>query len=133
MSQGSARALGVGATGATGATGPVSTTPGPTGPSGGTIVYTGNAILNFGSAPGANTTSVVVTGQTEILTTSTVQCFIMGDTTVSGATGHNVQEHEIVPIVVSATSLVAGTGFTITAFTDWRLTSTFEVRYSWTQ
>lgn len=137
MSQGSAKSLTQGPTGPTGPTGPqgpigLTGATGPTGPQG-TVMNSGTAVLDFGTVPGANTTSVNVIGQTNILLTSTVHVFLMSDTTVSGATGHNVEEHKLVPLRLSAGNIVAGTGFTIYADTDWRLTSTFQVRWSWTQ
>jgi len=91
----------------------------------------GTATINFGAVPGTNTTSVVVTGQTAILTGSLCEAWMMADTTVSGSTGHNADEHKIVPIKLTCGAVVAGTGFTIYAETDWRLTSTFQVRWVW--
>jgi hypothetical protein len=134
MSQGSAKAFGEGPTGATGATGPAGPT-GPSGPTGpqGTVMYDGYAIIDFGGIPGTNIVSTVVTGQTNILTTSMVNLFMMADTTVSGALGHNAEEHKIVPIKLTAGNFLAGTGFTIYAETEWRLTSTFKVRFIWLQ
>ena len=42
----------------------------------------GSAIIDFGSTPGANLTSVAVTGQTGILSGSSVEAWMMADTTV---------------------------------------------------
>ena len=137
MSHSSAKAFTVGPTGPIGPTGAV----GPTGPQGvtgatgpiGTVMNTGSSIVDFGSTPGTNITSVIVTGQTNILSTSSVSVFIMPDSTVSGALGHNAEEHKIVPIRLTAGNIVQGVGFTIYAETDWRLTSTFKVRWVWIQ
>lgn len=119
----------MGAAGYTGMMGPT----GPMGPAGadGSQITTGQATINFGSAPGTNIVSVVVTGQTGILTTSTVSAFMMADTTVSGASGHNAEEHKFAQIKFTCGNIVAGTGFTIWAETEWRLTSTFNVRWMW--
>jgi hypothetical protein len=92
---------------------------------------TGTATIDFGAAPGTNVTSVVVTGQTGILSGSFAEAFMMADSTVSGATGHNAEEHKLVPIKLTCGSVVAGTGFTIFAESSWRLTSTFQVRWVW--
>lgn len=134
MSQGSAKAFGEGPQGIQGEQGiqGIQGEQGIQGPQG-TVMYDGYAIINFGSIPGTNITSTVVTGQTNILTTSMVNLFMMADTTVSGALGHNDAEHKIVPIKLTAGNFVAGTGFTIYAETEWRLTSTFQVRFMWLQ
>lgn len=92
-----------------------------------TQVFNGTATLNFGSAPGTNTATVNVTGQTGILTTSTVSIFMMADSTAS----HNGIEHQLVPIKLSASVPTNGTGFTITGISEWRLTGTFSVRWAW--
>lgn len=89
---------------------------------------TGNATLNFGSAPGSSSTTVVVTGQASISSASNVEAFLMG--TDSTAT-HNGYEHSMVPMTIRCQDLVAGTGFTITAFSEYRLTGTFKVRWVW--
>lgn len=92
-----------------------------------TQVFNGIATLNFGAAPGTNLTTVTVTGQTNILSTSTVSIFIMADSTVS----HNAIEHQLIPIKLSSSIPINGTGFIITGISDWRLTGTFSVRWAW--
>lgn len=87
----------------------------------------GTATINFGSAPGTNVVETVVTGQTNITTSSHVEAWLMGDSTAS----HNAYEHSIVPIKLSCGSLVNGTGFTITASSEWRLTGTFTAHWVW--
>lgn len=91
----------------------------------------GTAIVNFGSPPGTNIVSVVVTGQSAILAGSLAEAFMMADTTVTGSAGHNAEEHKIVPMNLRCGSVVPGVGFTIYAETEWRLTSTFMVRWVW--
>lgn len=92
----------------------------------------GTATVNFGAVPGTNTASVVVTGQTGILAASSLcEAWMMADSTVSGAAGHNAEEHKLVPIKLTCGALVDGVGFTIYAETEWRLTSTFQVRWVW--
>lgn len=87
----------------------------------------GQAILDFGSAPGANTASVVITGQAGILSTSQVEAWMM----VCSTTDHNTEEHAIAPIILRCGSIVPGVGFAIFANTDWRLTHTFQCQWRW--
>jgi hypothetical protein len=87
----------------------------------------GTATVDFGAAPGTNVVTVAVTGQAGILGTSHAEAWMMGDATAD----HNAVEHAIAPIKLSCGSLVAGTGFTITAATEWRLTGTFTVHWVW--
>ena len=133
MAQGAAKST-VGAQGATGVQGPQGATGtiGPQGPQGSFIV-TGQSVVNFGNTPGTNIVTVNVTGQTGILSTSTVSAFMMADSTVSGAYGHNAEEHKIVPVKLTCGNISVGTGFTIYAETDWRLDSIFNVRWIWSQ
>jgi len=88
---------------------------------------TGSATLNFGATPGTNQVSVAVTGQTTIVAGSTASAFLMYDSTAT----HNIEEHSIVPMRLVCGTIVAGVGFTIYAFSEWRLTGTFTVRWSW--
>ena len=88
---------------------------------------TGTATIDFGAAPGGSSAAVAVTGQTGILSGSSVEAWLMADTTAD----HNDTEHAFVPITVRCGTIVAGTGFTIYAFTDLRLTGTFSVRWVW--
>lgn len=88
---------------------------------------TGTAVLNFGSAPGTNYVTTVVTGQAAIGTSSHVEAFLMADTTAT----HNEVEHLLAGIKLTCGGIVAATGFTIYAFTDQRLTGTFNVHWVW--
>ena len=131
MSQGSAKSnIGPqGITGATGPTGPIGLT-GPAGATGMGIGGIGSTTINFGSAPGTNVVSTVVTGQTNILSTSRAQAFILSD----GYTAdHNAFEHTILPlnVVFTCGNVVPGVGFTITAITNLRLTGSFAINWIW--
>lgn len=88
---------------------------------------TGTATINFGVAPGTNLVSVAVTGQTAIASGSHAEAFFMGDTTAD----HNADEHQFADIKLVCGSIVAGTGFTIFASTQLRLTGTFTVHWVW--
>ena len=89
---------------------------------------TGTAVLDFGAAPGTNLVSVNVAGLTGLVATDHIEAFMMGtDSTAE----HNTYEHMIAPIKLSVSSITAGSGFTITGFTDNRLTGTFKIHYVW--
>lgn len=87
----------------------------------------GTATIDFGAAPGKNTTSVVVTGQSTIQSTSFIEAFLMYEATAD----HNAEEHLMVPLRLRCGTIVASTGFTIYAETELRLTKTFTVRWIW--
>ena len=127
MSQSFAKSQG--ATGPTGPTGPAGPTgsQGPTGPQG--VLNTGSAIINFGAFPGSNTTSVVVTGQSSIISTSTVTAFMMADTT----SDHTASDHQYASSLISLTcgTIVLGVGFTINATCLDDMQGTFNVRFIW--
>ena len=72
----------------------------------------GTAVLDFGAFPGASDASVVVTGQTGILSTSVVNAFIRPVATAD----HTADEHLVETLQVRAGNIVVGTGFTIYGF-----------------
>lgn len=89
----------------------------------------GTAVLDFTSTP-ADEASVVVTGQTGIVSGSHVEAFFMRE-----STGDNgVDEHEMAAALCRLVcgSIVAGTGFTIYANSigDAAI-GTFNVRWVW--
>lgn len=92
---------------------------------------TGTATIDFGAAPGTNLVSTVIAGQAGILSGSLCEAWMMADTTVVGSAGHNEIEHSIVPIKLTCGAIVVGVGFTIYAFSELRLTSTFTVHWVW--
>lgn len=92
------------------------------------MATTGTAVLDFGSAPGTNRVVTTVTGQGSILSGSNVEAFIMGND--STAT-HNMDEHQLVPMILRCGNIVASTGFDIVAYSEFRLTGTFNVRWVW--
>jgi hypothetical protein len=89
---------------------------------------TGTATLDFGSAPGTNIVSIAVTGQTGIAGTDHVEAWMMGTSTTAT---HNAYEHMLAPIKLSVTAISAGTGFTVTGISEYRLTGTFLVHWVW--
>jgi hypothetical protein len=91
------------------------------------MASSGTATIDFGAAPGTNVVTVVVTGEAGILSGSHVEAWIMGSATAE----HNAYEHAIAPIKLTCGTIVAATGFTITAVCEWRLTGTFTVHWVW--
>lgn len=114
-----------GPTGPSGPTGPTGDT-GPSGAPGSAIGYSGFATLDFGNAPGTNSTSVTVTGQTSILA-GTVVYVCLGSSTAD----HNKVEHLFSGITLNVSDIVPGVGFTINAGSLQRLTKTFNVKWMW--
>ncbi len=94
--------------------------------SGGTSGAAGNAIVNFGA--GSDTAQVSVTGQAGLLATSIVSAWIPGIASAE----HSADEHIVEEIQASAHSIVASTGFTITARTRNKpLTGQWTVAWAW--
>jgi hypothetical protein len=89
----------------------------------------GAATINFGAAPGDATASVVVTGQTGLLTSSRIRAWVQGSTA-----DFNEYEHSrLLPLMVGLgiSDVVAGTGFTIHASVDGRLSGTIAIKWEW--
>lgn len=90
----------------------------------------GTVTFNFGSVPGANVVSTVVSDAT-ISGTSKVEVYLMGsDSTAT----HNAVEHQLLPLgglSLQVISVSAGVGFTAQAASLLRLTGTFQARYVW--
>lgn len=89
----------------------------------------GSATLDFGFAPGSSIASVTVTGQSGIELTSRIKVWL-GVSTAD----HNEYEHtRIFPsrIGLAAGDIVTGTGFTIHAETELRLTGDVAVYWEW--
>lgn len=88
---------------------------------------TGTATIDFGASPGGNSASVAVTGQTAIVSGSKVEAFMMYEASAD----HNAEEHALVPVRLTCGTIVAGTGFTIYARSEWVLSGTFKVNWVW--
>lgn len=91
---------------------------------------TGTATLDFGANPGANETSIAVTGQASILATSKVEAFVMADDTTAS---HTASDHKYFPVFchLSCGTPSAGVGFTIYARSAEKLTGQWAVRFAW--
>lgn len=93
------------------------------------VMPMGTATLNFGAFPGTTDTSVAVTGQTGILTSSALEAYISPAATAE----HTADEHWVENIKVMAGNIVAGTGFTIYGRTEdnTRLYGNFNIGWVW--
>lgn len=91
---------------------------------------TGIATIDFGSIPGSNEASIVVTGQATITAGSKVEAFIMADDTTAD---HTANDHKYFAMFVglSCGTPTDATGFTIYARSLEKLTGTFKVRWVW--
>lgn len=93
----------------------------------------GTVAIDFGAFPGKDVATVVVTGQTGILSTSRVDAWLAADVTAV----HSEDEHSMlknyVEITVKRSSIVVGTGFTITAACDdkSRMWGTLNIDWTW--
>jgi hypothetical protein len=87
---------------------------------------TGSAILNFGT--GSTDCTVVVTGQTAILTTSMLDAWIMAKAT----SNNGVDEHWVEDLEVVAGNILAGVGFTIYGkCSSGRAYGNYTVQWAW--
>lgn len=75
---------------------------------------TGTAEIDFGPFPGAMNASLAITGQAAIVAGSLVEAWIRPAATAD----HTADEHIVDPPRVIAADIVAGTGFTIHAFSQ---------------
>lgn len=77
----------------------------------------GVSLIDFGAFPGKASTELVVTGQTNIATGSTIKVWMNCIATAD----HSAQEHIIESITLGAADIVPGVGFTIYAVNDSQL------------
>lgn len=90
----------------------------------------GTAVINYGAYPGANESSIVVTGLGTISATSKVEAYIMGDDTTSD---HTASDHRYIAALIGITcgTPSTGTGFTIYARSTQKIQGTFALRWVW--
>lgn len=86
------------------------------------MATTGTGTIDFGAFPGAADADLVITGQAAIVAGSYVEAWIRPVAT----SDHTVGEHVTETIRVIAHSIVAGTGFTITAINTSQLAEPLE-------
>ena len=91
---------------------------------------TGTATLNFGTHPGSNEASVVVTGQTGITGAAKADAFVMAD---DSTVDHTANDHKYFEVFASLScgNPTAGSGFTIFARSTEKLTGTWAIRWVW--
>jgi hypothetical protein len=77
-------------------------------------VAQGEASIDFGAFPGKSDASVTITGQTNILSTSNIEAWIMPKATAD----HTADEHmlESIKVFADKSSIVVGTSFIIKGF-----------------
>ena len=75
------------------------------------VANTGTVIIDFGVFPGADSASVVVTGQTAVTATSAISARVVAVAT----SDHSADEHIMSPPQILVGAIVAGVGFTIYA------------------
>lgn len=92
------------------------------------MASTGTATLDFGPAPGSQFASVVVTGQSGIDSDSNIEAYLMAS---DSTTDNSAFIHQVVPMVLRCGNIVAGTGFTIYARSDWNISNTMLCRWVW--
>ncbi len=89
--------------------------------------YSGNAILDFGDAPGGNYASSVVYGQTDIGSNSQCDAWVQ----IESSPDHNAYEHAIVPMTVRAGNInTTAKSFEIIGTSDIRLTGRWSVQWA---
>jgi hypothetical protein len=95
---------------------------------GGTTVTGGTGLIDFGATSGGSSeATLAITGQSSILSTSTVQCWIVNASTAT----NTADDHLVAEITVMPTQPTAGVGFSIVAHTNFRLNGTFNVAWLW--
>jgi hypothetical protein len=83
----------------------------------------GVIVLNFGISSGSSY-AITFVPYSSIGSGSYVEAYLMGDVTAK----HNAYEHLVVPMKLTC-SVVAGSGFTVSGVSPFRLTGTFLVHY----
>lgn len=95
-------------------------------------ITSGNAVLDFGviGGVGSNEANIAVTGQTGILTTSSITVTVLADSTT---TNHSANDHvyflSLASILVNTPTV--GVGFTIYARSVHKLSGQFKINWQW--
>jgi hypothetical protein len=92
-------------------------------------VPTGTATIDFGASPGTQRTTVTITGQSAIGSSSHVEAFFMSDTT----TDHSDYEHQMAAMVcqLPCGNIVVGTGFDVVAVSQVQMRGQFTIHWVW--
>jgi hypothetical protein len=90
----------------------------------------GLAVVDFGAPPGSFDTSVVITGQGKITANSLVHAWLLPG---SGTADHTADEHLLSGLRLMVANIVAGTGFTIQAYSpDGATHGQYNIAWRWT-
>lgn len=88
----------------------------------------GVGTVSFGAAPGSDLATLVITGQTRILSTSVISVGLQ----VAPSIDHSADEHIIEDMIVRAGAIIPGVGFTIYVQAgNFPLHGSWNVQWSW--
>ena len=92
---------------------------------------TGTTTVNFGTYPGSNQASAVITGQGAILTSSFIEAWLFPKATADHSEDEHIIEH--MDVTVPFSTIVSGTGFTIQVYVpgNYRLYGLFTINWVW--
>lgn len=96
------------------------------------FLYNNTATISFGSGGGTNEATLVITGLTNILSTSVCAIRINPAVVVDSGITHTANDHLYAGTIIglTASNIVVGTGFTINARCLDKLTGGFSVLYT---
>lgn len=89
----------------------------------------GLAVIDFGTFPGSNEASLVITGEAGIVAGSIVDAWIV----IKATADHTENDHAYAAALagVAAGTIVGAAGFTIHARSEQKLQGTFNVAWAW--
>lgn len=92
-------------------------------------INSGTSDIDFGATPGSNYAYIAITGQTGILTTSSVKVWI----SASNTSDHNEFEHLMLNMKsgISYGNIIDNVGFTIYILTELRVSGSFKINWEW--
>ena len=88
--------------------------------------------VNFGAFPGTDVATVAVVGQAGIVAGSLVDAWLVSETTADHSEDEHAMLQNYVTVTVARSTIVAGTGFTITAMCDDKSRMFGLLRLNWT-
>ncbi len=90
-----------------------------------TAVYSGEAEIDFGAAPGSDIAERTVSADW-VASGSIISAWVSGNRSTAD---NNAYEHWIAPVIVRVTEIDPGTGFTLSAYSDQRLEGSYVVHW----
>jgi len=93
------------------------------------MANSGSGVIDFGAFPGSNEATLVITGESSILSGSRTDAWIVATAT----SDHTINDHAYAKCLVqlSTGTVVAGTGFTINARCLEKMQGTFNIQWAW--